>query len=584
MPTRRAQPPAPSRSTPSWARSSTTALGDARKIGQYGIGAITGPLRIGKDVLVATRSADYLYCALLSSSLILEEQTDGILLPYLVCSFAEGVWYENVPDSSFGFFNRFTAFGTDFGRPDLDKLLEVCVELLPDVGGLLHVISNLADEIDVGKERGDIMMPKLAHEFDTSLSRYLSHAFYKSGAGDDSDFKITIKSRAASHRSEAGKGPFRETMLKCKKTLPPYKAHGTCPNTLPIEADVVVGFTTKENVGTSSNVDELPMGLCISINSVMVTMFELLPKQVSGFRSHASVADKVRFHWHGLVVLVKLKLADDKKLEDYGLLINQRKDGFQENKAFTRLKAGILSKVLQQYIPNVDFERLLPTPLLLAGPRFASSEEAVRHVSCARWPSNRPPAPGQSSAPYKKAALAILGLSERWTEQEAKKAKKALSLLLHPDKTTAPGAAAAFIKVQAALAVLVPSEAAAAPAPEPAPEPAPAPRPAPRPAETVTFPEERAAAWLEEQVTAESDLDELTVPKLRLAFEAACSLPPMVKKCRNHFSRLVDARVSEVLAEREAEEAAPAPAPAPAPPAPQPAPEPAPAPRQSRKP
>ncbi|EOD24770.1 hypothetical protein EMIHUDRAFT_238379 [Emiliania huxleyi CCMP1516] len=400
----------------------TTALGDARKIGQYGVGAITGPLRIGKDVLVATRSADYLYCALLSSSLIAEEQTDGILLPYLVYSFAEGVWYENVPGSSFGFFDRFTAFGTDLGRPDLDKLLEVCMELLPAVGGLLHVISNLADEIDVGKERGDIMMPKLAHEFDTSLSRYLSYAFYKSGAGDDSDFKITIKGRAASHRSEAGKGPFRETMLKCKRTLPPYKAHGTCPNTLPIEADVVVGFTTKENVGTSSNVDELPMGLCISINGVMVTMFELLPKQANGFRSHASVADKVRTYWHGLVVLVKLKLADDNKLEDYGLLINQRKDGFQENKAFTKLKAAILSKVLQQYIPNVDFERLVPTPLLLAGPRFGSSEEAVRHVSCARWPSNRPPAPGQSSAPYKKAALAILGLGESWTEQDAKKA------------------------------------------------------------------------------------------------------------------------------------------------------------------
>ena len=31
----------------------------------------------------------------------------------------------------------------------------------PVGGGLLHVISTLADEIEVGKERGDIMMPKL---------------------------------------------------------------------------------------------------------------------------------------------------------------------------------------------------------------------------------------------------------------------------------------------------------------------------------------------------------------------------------------------------------------------------------------
>ena len=117
----------------------TTAMHDGRKIGQYGVGAITGPLRIGKDVLVATRSADYLYCALLSSSLIMEEkQADvGILLPYLVYSFAEGNWHENTT-GSFDLFDRFTAFGTDNGL-DRDNLLQVCEELLPEVGGLLHV-------------------------------------------------------------------------------------------------------------------------------------------------------------------------------------------------------------------------------------------------------------------------------------------------------------------------------------------------------------------------------------------------------------------------------------------------------------
>ena len=428
----------------------TTALGDGGKIGQYGIGAITGPLRIGRRVVVATRSADYLFCALLCSSLI-EDQADGILLPYLVYDFAEREWHENAP-GSYDFFDHYTAFGTDDGL-DRYKLLEVCMKYLPTAGQLLHVISDLADEIEVG-QRGDIAVPKMAHAFDSSVSRYLAYAFYKTG--NDADFKITIKGRDVSHLKD--KGPFRETLLKLKRTLPPYKARDASKDALPIEADVVVGFTTKEGAGSLSTADELPMGLCISINGVMVTMFELLPKQAAGFRSHASVADKVRLHWHGLVVLVKLKLAHDKKLEEYGLLINQRKDGFQENKAFNKLKAAVLEKVEQQFVRNLDWARLLPPqqPMLLLGAppgggsgggrggggarRFGSSEEAVRHVTSAKckWPRSRPPALGHSSASYKKASLAILGLSEPWTELDAKKAFRSLSLLLHPDKSTAP--------------------------------------------------------------------------------------------------------------------------------------------------
>jgi len=142
----------------------TTALGNGLKIGQYGTGAITGPLRIGHEVVVATRSANHLFCALLSSELV-EQQDNGILLPYLVYDFSECKWHQNA-DDSFNFFNRFTVFGTDSDL-DLVKLLEVCKKYLPELGGgLLHVISNVADMVDVAKDRGDITMPKLTHDFD----------------------------------------------------------------------------------------------------------------------------------------------------------------------------------------------------------------------------------------------------------------------------------------------------------------------------------------------------------------------------------------------------------------------------------
>ena len=55
--------------------------------------------------------------------------------------------------------------------------------------------------------------------------------------------------------------------------------------------------------------------------------------------------------------MLTMTKATQKKLEDYGLLINQRKDGFQENKAFTKLKKAILSKDrMDKYIRDVDFE------------------------------------------------------------------------------------------------------------------------------------------------------------------------------------------------------------------------------------
>merc|ERR1712224_670932 len=89
--------------------------------------------------------------------------------------------------------------------------VEVCKEFLPKPGGLLHVISNLSDTIEIGKERYDIIMPKLAHGFDTSLSRFLGYAFYKS-SGDDDNMKITINGKAVSH--------LKETCKRCGSVVP----------------------------------------------------------------------------------------------------------------------------------------------------------------------------------------------------------------------------------------------------------------------------------------------------------------------------------------------------------------------------
>ena len=191
----------------------------------------------------------------------------------------------------FAAFAAHTPFG-DGSADDCAKLLEVCKEFLPKPGGLLHVISNLSDTIEIGKERYDIIMPKLAHGFDTSLSRFLGYAFYKS-SGDDDNMKITINGKAVSHLKETGKGPFRNSMLKLRKSEP-YKARDDdSSDKLPIKASIGFGFTTTEGAGTLASFDERPFGLCISFNGMMVQMFKLLPKQVSGIRSGASAADKV---------------------------------------------------------------------------------------------------------------------------------------------------------------------------------------------------------------------------------------------------------------------------------------------------
>ena len=66
-----------------------------------------------------------------------------------------------------------------------------------------------------------LVVPKLAHEVDTSLSRYLSYAFYKSGAGDDSDFKITIKSSGVPNkRGKAAVAPEPQAVHVAVPSMP----------------------------------------------------------------------------------------------------------------------------------------------------------------------------------------------------------------------------------------------------------------------------------------------------------------------------------------------------------------------------
>jgi hypothetical protein len=173
----------------------STAQGDSGAVGQFGCGAITGALGVATNVVIATRSNNGFYAALLSLDMLNIDASSGddrARVPYLVFDRHANKWSESEPET-FARFRKHTVF-TKIGTKLKEELLQTCNSKLPKQGGLLHVMSGIKDTIDYGKHDGDITMTQIRHPFDCSLSRYLAYSFY----GSHKELTLKVKNKMVS--------------------------------------------------------------------------------------------------------------------------------------------------------------------------------------------------------------------------------------------------------------------------------------------------------------------------------------------------------------------------------------------------
>mmetsp|Transcript_5816 Transcript_5816/g.17916 ORF Transcript_5816/g.17916 Transcript_5816/m.17916 type:complete len:408 (+) Transcript_5816:88-1311(+) len=316
----------------------STARQDSGAVGQFGSGAITGALGVANNVVIATRSKACFFAALLSADMCKDNPGERRLkLPYLVYSFSDKRWEEG-ESGTFEAFKTYSVF-KEIGDKANEDLLLLCKRVLPSAkqGGLLHVMSGVKETIDYTSTTDIEMSCMMKHAFDRSLSRFLAYSFY----GCHNNVKILVKGKGVSWLDN--KGFFRNTQLKFKKTFR-YQAQGAEHMYTPVAATITIGFAHLERMGTKHNTDQFPFGMCISYAGMMCTMFEPMRRQRAGERSNDSATDKVLNYHIGMIAHVELKLADEKMLSDYNLLVNLRKDGFNENKAYRKLVDAVQVK------------------------------------------------------------------------------------------------------------------------------------------------------------------------------------------------------------------------------------------------
>jgi hypothetical protein len=111
-----------------------------------------------------------------------------------------------------------------------------------------------------------------------------------------------------------------------------------------VQACITFGFQITDDVAAVHSIERFPYGMCISFAGMMCTMFEPMKRQRAGARSNASNHDKVLTYHFGLVAHVVLSLDAGKKLSDYDLHMNLRKDGFNQTKAYNKLVEAVESK------------------------------------------------------------------------------------------------------------------------------------------------------------------------------------------------------------------------------------------------
>ena len=279
---------------------SSHSTADAAKIGQAGIGSLSGPLTFGRTVVYCTRSEASAFVILVSEAY--NEQRRGEWCAILALERHDDRWAGEGDDLEA--FLRWSPFDS---MDELDLVLKKT--LPPTAGGLVRIISELRSTIRLARTDGtlDVHMPTRG-EHPRSAREYLARAF-----------PVDARSAAGRMRIEVGSIGQVGTLPPLQRWNPKkglFHQHKALSFGYEREqgggakiATVRIGWSAREegdsqNSGSAAHLKTTPHGLVVLYNGQAVVYYDkllVLPRD-----GHSNVKTRMRDRLLGLLVLVEI--------------------------------------------------------------------------------------------------------------------------------------------------------------------------------------------------------------------------------------------------------------------------------------